>query len=326
MNFRIFSILYPKKVRNTVKQVLVYSDLKVEVKNFMGFIFFFSLLFSLFLGFIFGKVINQPYWIITLASFIIVQVSFYLWLLVHVGQKAQYIENVLPDALLLMASNLRAGYTTDKAFLLSARPEFGPLKEEITQVGKEIVLGKSILHAFTMMKKRIKSKKLARTIELIVSGVKSGGGLADLLQETAKDFKKQQIVDKKIRASVNIYVIFIFIAIAFGSPLLFGLSSYLVEILVSTFTSIDIPSNISGQFSLPISVSDVSIEPSFIIFFALFSLAFSSFFGAMIIGLISKGEEKAGIPYIPILMAVSIGFFFLVRFIAKTFLGGLFGA
>src|SRR3990167_8745149 len=95
------------------------------------------------------------------------------------------IEDVFPDFLQLMASNLRAGMTIDRAMLLSARPEFAPLDSEILNVGKDITTGKSVESALLGMSKRIKSEKIDKTIFLIISGIRAGGNLAILLEQTA---------------------------------------------------------------------------------------------------------------------------------------------
>ena len=47
-------------------------------------------------------------------------------------------ELAFPDFISLMASNLRAGMTIDRALVLSARKEFDPLDKEILQVGKDM--------------------------------------------------------------------------------------------------------------------------------------------------------------------------------------------
>lgn len=325
MRFQLFTFIYPKKLRENLVQLLFYSDIRADPRNFLGFGVFFELLLSLFITFALGDVIQQPLWIVFIVSFIVMQIISYFWLVVSSDKKAKFIEDVLPDALLLMASNLRAGHTTDRAFFLAARPEFGPLQDEILRLGKEVTAGKEIGPALQDIRNRVKSQKLARAIQLISSGIRSGGKLADLLQETAIDFKNQKLVDRKIRANVNMYVIFIFVAISFGAPLLFGLSSYLVEVLIDTFAKVDIPSQTStATFSLPINFQTVNLDPEIVIIFSVLNLGFSSIFGAFIIGLISKGKEKEGIKYIPILMALSIGFFFLIRYVARAALSGLF--
>lgn len=51
----------------------------------------------------------------------------------------------------------------------------------------------------------------------------------------------------------------------------------------------------------------------------------NSFLGSLILGLISKGKERAGLSYVPVLIGVSLGVFFAARFIIKNMLGSLFG-
>ncbi|MCK5493471.1 MAG: hypothetical protein KAJ14_10215, partial [Candidatus Omnitrophica bacterium] len=53
------------------------------------------------------------------------------------SDRIKKIEGIFPDFLQLVASNLRAGMTVDRAMLLSSRPEFAPLDEEIFRAGKD---------------------------------------------------------------------------------------------------------------------------------------------------------------------------------------------
>src|SRR3989338_2801429 len=310
--YRLFSSLYPRKIREKLIELLIASNINFEPKKFLGFIFVFNLLLSLLLGFLLGKFYNIAFWIISIVLFTLCYFAIYLWLLVYADKKAKYIEEVLPDALQLMAANLRSGFTTDRALLLSARPEFGPLQEELNIVGKEITAGKPIDESLLRITKRVKSTELNRTINLIVSGIKAGGRLADLIQQAAKEIKNQKLVDKKVRASVNMYVIFISIAVVFGAPLLLGLGTFLVEMLSSTLKNINIPTNVASSFYLPISIKSISVDPKFIFNYALISLLTTSVFGSFVIGLISKGREKEGIKLLPIFILLSIGIFFLI--------------
>ena len=57
---------------------------------------------------------------------------------------------------------------------------------------------------------------------LLIEGLRAGGELASLLEQTADGLTNQNLIDKKIRASVGMYVMFIFSAVCFGSPLLYS--------------------------------------------------------------------------------------------------------
>lgn len=322
--YRAFTLIYPRKIRESFAKLLIYSNIKLEPRRFLGFVFLFNLSVSLILGFFLGRLYSVSFWTISLPAFLVLYFGLYLWLLVYADKKAKFIEEVLPDALQLMATNLKSGFTTDKAFLLSARPEFGPLKEEIDLVGKEIIIGKPIEDALNGITKRVRSDKLDHSINLILSGIKSGGRLADLLQQTANELKNQALVDKKVRTSVNMYIIFIFVAVAFGAPLLLGLSTFLVEVLTSTLGSVQLPTQVAQKFAVPIGIKEISVSADFIFRYALITLITTAIFGSFIVGLIKKGREKDGIKLLPLLILVSLALFFFVRFAAKNLTGGLF--
>lgn len=322
--YKIFSFLYPRPLKNLYTNLLLYSNIKVEPDNFLGFIFLLSLVIAVVLGNIFGSIYQFSPWIIGVIVFVLVYLSIYLMLIVYADSKARFVEEVLPDVLQLMASNLRAGFTTDRALLLAARPEFGPLQYEINIVGKKITAGGSIEDALLELTKRVRSDTLARAVNLIISGIKSGGKLAELLQETSNDLKSQRLVEKKVRTSVNMYVIFIFIAVVFGAPLLLSLSTFLVEILSTTLKNIQIPANVASTFTLPIAINSQGISISFVFNFVIILLVSNAIMGSMVVGLISKGSEKEGIKLLPVLIIGSLLMFFLVRFIIKYLLGGLF--
>ena len=119
-----------------------------------------------------------------------------------------------------------------------------------------------------------------------------------------------------------LYVIFIFVAVGIGAPLLYGLSSFLIDVLTSILSKVDIPERaISG---LPIKFSGVSIEKNFILTYAVVSLITTSIFGSLMMGLILKGEERRGAKFIPFLIAMTLSLFFITRFIMSKLLGGLF--
>ena len=322
--YRFLSKFYPKKIKESYYRLLSYSNIKYHPDLFLGFILFFGLGIALAMTFYIG-VFFRIYFLGTfLLIFLLIETSVYMILLLRADAKAKFVESILPDALQLMSSNLRAGLTTDRALLLSARPEFGPFQDEINLVGKEITMGKEINKALINMTKRIRSEKLEKTIYLIIAGLKSGGELSALLEQAAHNLRQQKFVEERIRSNVLMYVIFIFGAVGFGAPLLFGLSSFLVQVLTTTMAEVEVPETaISTQ--LPISFARASIDPGFVVTFAVISLITTSILGGLVLGSISKGREREGIKFIPVLIVLSLSIFFLVRFVIGTMLGSLFG-
>jgi len=233
------------------------------------------------------------------------------------------IESVFPDFLQLMSSNLRAGMTIDKAMLLSSRSEFAPLDKEILTTGKEIATGKSIESALLAMSKRIKSEKIHKTLLLIISGIKAGGNLAVLLEETAVNIRERDFVEKRAGGSVLMYVIFVFLAVSLGAPILFSLSSVLVETLINILSglpAVETPTNVA----LPFTLSSISISITFIKYFSVAFIIVTDILASLVLGLVSKGEEKEGLRYLIPILVLSIGGFFLVRVLLANFVSGFF--
>ena len=321
--YEFLSNFYPKHMKENYEKVLIYAQIKVHPKRFLGFVLFFGGGMALAVSLMLSNIINMPLLLVIFSFFLLFELLIYFVIIMRADAKAKFVESILPDVLQLMASNLRAGLTIDKAFILSARPEFGVFKEEIDRVGKEITMGKELEYALLELKDRIKSDRLEKTILLIVAGLRSGGQLASLLEQTAKNLRDQKFVDEKIKTHVMMYMIFIFVAVGIGSPLLFGLSSVLVEVLTKTLSSVSLPDP-SVAASMPLAFGQVSISLKFVITYAITSLIMTSIMGSMVIGLINKGKKKEGVKYAPFLIGLTIGLFFLIRVIMRIFVGGLF--
>lgn len=247
----------------------------------------------------------------------------YTYFVLLADKKAGKVENSIPDALQLMASNLRAGLTTDRALLTSAREEFGPLSVELKRVSREINAGKDIKEALISLSKRVKSDVFERTINLIVFGLKSGGELSPLLEEAASSLRQQMLIQKQVRTNVMMYTIFIFIAIAFVSPVLYALSGVLVETLVKSISLVEMPQQAITS-SLPISIGTITIDPSFVLFFSLIVLIVTTILGSLVLGLILSGEEKNGLKFMPVLLIICVSIFFGVRVVLSRMLGSFF--
>lgn len=324
--YRLLSRFYPKNVRESYINLLRYIGIKVNADTYVGFTVFIGLLLGIAAAFItntyFDKVHVLLLW---LGYFILIETLIYVPIMLKVDSNAKKVEQVLPDALQLMSSNLKSGLTIDQALLASARPEFGIFEKEINTIGKEIAIGKPTERALMDSTTRISSEKYKKTMELIASGLRSGGELAKLLDQTSFNLKHQKLVDEKVRSNVMMYVIFIFAAVAIGAPVLYGLSSFLVEVLTQIFGSVDIPENLPTQgLSLPvISLGNIGITKEFIMTYIITSLVISSVMGGLIVGLIAKGKEKYGFRYVPILIVASITVFIVVRLIIRSLLGDL---
>jgi len=306
--YRSLSKIYPSKIRDKYKDLLKYSDTETDHEQYIGTNVAFGLIISLLTAAIlsfFMRIQMNTTVLVFVFAFVLIEIIGYLLLILKADAKGKFIEEILPDALLLMSMNIKSGMTTDRSLIMSARSEFGPLERELNKAGKQILAGKEVRYALLDMTTRIRSDLFERTIRLIVEGIESGGELSSLLQQTAEDIQNTKLVHNEVRSNLMMYSIFIFFAVGFGAPLLFGISTYLVGSVgtqIATFQTVNQP-----------GAATMHISTGFLVIFALLSLTITSFFGGLIIGIIKSGSEKAGIKFIPILIIVSFLVFFVVR-------------
>jgi len=232
-------------------------------------------------------------------------------------------EEAFPDFISLMSSNLRAGITVDKALLLSSRKEFAPLDKEISNLGKDIMTGREINKALVDMSDRIGSEEIRKTVMLIVSGIRSGGNLSVLLEQVSSNMRERTFVRKRAASNVLMYVIFIFFAVAFGAPILFGLSSVLVGILTDIVASV--PSEQVTNVNVPFALSKVNISVNFVLYFSLIFIIVTDVLSSLVLGLVSKGRERDGVKFILPLVLTSVTVFFAARLVVLKYFPSFLG-
>jgi archaellum biogenesis protein FlaJ (TadC family) len=327
--YQYLSRILPKKTVENYRLLLICCDIRTDHDKFIGFVLLFGLgiaaVASIYMTILFSLSALFAIALFGLIYFVF-ELAIYGWLSLKAASKARLVEAVLPDALMMMSMNIKAGLTTDRALLESAREEFGPLAVEIKKAGKQILAGKDVRYALLDMPKRVRSKTFERTVTLIVEGIESGGELADLLQQTADDIQSTKMAENEVKATVMMYAIFIFFAAGIGAPLLFGISTYLVQVLGNQQAHFNIPANVAatGPFTgLKVMQAHVTVSADFLFWFATISLTITSIFGGLIIGIVKDGDEKQGIKNIPILLAISLTVFFIVRLMVGSILGGM---
>ena len=321
--FKLLMAFFPRGFREKLIS-LVSSANPRDPESFAGLVLFLSFILSLLFATLISTFLGWNFFFVAIVLFIIFISSIYLYLIVSLDMRVKLIEELLPDALQLMASNLRAGISIEKALLLAARPEFGPLEVEIHRVAKEVATGKDFGKALKDMSIRTRSRAIERVVDLIISGLRSGGKLSTLLENSAQDLSIQRIVKQKIRSNVEIYIIFIFIAAGIGAPLLFALSLFLVKVMIQNFGNIDIPA--SAASTLPITIGKINISTDFLLKYIMTSLLTTSVLASFMLGMIAKGKAKEGAKYIVILALLSISLFFVTGLLLTSFFSGLFGS
>ena len=95
-----------------------------------------------------------------------------------------------------------------------------------------------------------------------------------------------------------------------------------MEIIINLVSNI--PDVGATQMDLPLTFSSVAVSSEFIIYFSIGFIIITNLISSLVIGLVNKGEEKAGLRLFIPLTALSLGIFFAVRIVLSEFLAGAF--
>ena len=321
--------LVPTRVVNRFKRELQYIGVEVEGKRFVGFLVLFSFGVAAALAINLYLFFDLP----IIATFFLAAAIFaggvYFWIDQMAEGGGKKIERILPDVLELIASNIKAGLTTERAIFTSARPEFGVLSRELKEASKRILSGERIDTALMNLPSKIKSKALERTVWLLVQGIKSGGEIADLLIQLGSDLREENAMKDEIKANISMYVMLIFFAAAFGAPLLFGISSVIVGVMAEQTAGLSMTPEQMAEYSQMspmgrfFGVPTTGVTEEFVTIYATIALIVTCVFASFTIGAMGAGNEKQGVKYIPIILFIAIALFYTVRILLSQALGGI---
>jgi len=316
-----------ERYQNVWARLLTYNDINYEVG-------YFSTLMNLAAAALGGiatclmSIAGQPplySFLVGFAAFIAAQILAYVYLVLAAQSRAAKVEEILPDFLSLMASNIRSGLTPDKALIVSVQEEFGPLAVEIERAGKSSLTGKPINEVLVGIGDHIDSDALQKTIYIIVEGLRSGGDIAELLEKTAMDMRKSSSLRREVSSVILNYVLFIVAAISFGAPLLYGVSTFLVDIMLKIKQNMAVSAagassgSLSGQVGL--FKGQLQLSSDAVSLFAVVSIVITVFFGCMAVGIMHSGKRLDGLKYFPIILTIALGILFAIRWALTQMLG-----
>jgi len=325
--YRFIYAISPKGYKKWIEKYLQYDDFKISPIRLIGFLFLFGLGLSFTISFMLFLLVHVSvllFFIAWIGIFATFEIAAHGILVLISDNRANFVEEILPDVLQIISANLRSGLTPDKAILTSARPEFGPLEKELKIVAKETLSGRPLEDSLLVMTKKINSKILEKTIKLLIEGMAKGGSLAALLDSTSEDIRQIRILQREIKSYVMMYGIFIFFAIVVGAPLLYSVSTFLVETMSRFGGSVELQQLFQTQTSFSVfKFTGTDVTPDFLILYSVLSISVTAIFGSLLIGLIQEGSEKAGLKFIPLILPISLAVFFIARYLLQSSFGNI---
>jgi len=318
----------PKSVIKAFGRKLSYAGIRDDVRPWLGIRVLGALYFGYLLFFLYGamnRLLPSPENTILLLSIwlggtVLALILFYLKLYFTIADRAGKMEGVLPDFLMLMVSNLRAGMTPFAAFVKATRPEFGALHDEVRLSAAAASGTASIVDALKRMEDYFDSRIFRRTIGLFAKGVKSGGQLARLLRSSAEEAQHIQDLRSELETATRTYAIFLGFIIVIIMPFLLSISTLFVKIFLELRPEeVELGPEAAG--AIPMFSGRIFITTDQMIMVSVATLIITSLLVSALAGVIRKGRAIYGIKYFPLFAIASVLFFFLARtFVEKMLL------
>ncbi len=230
-------------------------------------------------------------------------------------------EKVLPDFLLLMASNLRAGMTPFMAFVKAARPEFGALSDEVLYAASNLSGSASLNEAMDELAKRFESPMLTRVVVFFKKGVHSGGKLASLLVSSAEEIRRIYDLRAELQTTTRTYTIFLGFVVIIIMPFLLSISTQFVMMFLSIREQ-TIGASAAISRTIPMFSGEILVTPDEMMTASYVSLVITSMLVSALSGVISSGRPLDGVKYFPLLAIASAIMFIVSRFLVSAMLAG----
>jgi archaellum biogenesis protein FlaJ (TadC family) len=246
----------------------------------------------------------------------------YMHLYYLISERTQRVDDVLPDFLLMVSANLRAGLTPVMAFQAAARPEFGPLQNEILYVSSSSLGTESFSDALIRLTENIDSGILRRIIVFFENSLKSGGKLAYLLEISAEEIRETQDMKRQMMNNTKSYAVFVIFILVLGLPLLLSISTQFLVVFTKiqgNISGADVAASGIGGISSP----KITIDPGFIDQLAYFIIVGSAILTAILVGVIAEGKILYGLKYSPPLAFASLFFFYIFKTLISGFLSSM---
>lgn len=338
-----FSQFYKPKGKDRVSQLLAYAGIETSPDIWLGsrllVVFLFGIVGVLIPVSLFQFVDLSAYPVladtglpsriaVSLASGMgtafAVAVLIYMHLYYLITERSHRVEVVLPDFLLMVAANLRAGMTPFAAFQAAARPEFGPLQNEILYVSSRSLGSESFSDALRALTENIDSPVLRRMIVFFENELRAGGKLAYLLETSAEEIRETAEVRNQMLIATKTYAIFLGFILVIGLPMLLAISTQFLSIFTKFQSNLGADTASAGTSMLGgFSAPKVKVDVRFIDQMTLVIIVGTSLLTAILIGIIAEGKTLYGLKYFPVLALVALFFFTIFKMVIGGFVGAL---
>ncbi len=301
--------------KNNLRKKLAFAGVEEEAEIWLGQVLLLALLFSSATFLAFWVVFKEAY-VFTLSfysglAFGLTLAGATIHLNVEIEERKRRLEEVLPDAMQMIAANIAAGMSPIVALRSAARPELGPLEEDIKFATTKSLGTDSFLDALFEMGHKTNSEIFRKIVALFSASLRSGGHLSQLLENTAADIRNGQELRKDLISNTRLYAIFILFTVAIGTPLLLAVSIQFSTMVSSLQGKTDTGGIASQISSGPLISTPLPLD--FLGTSALVIIVITCLLASSLLGVINTGSYSSGLKYSPFLAAFAVLFFYFLK-------------
>ncbi|MFH1752401.1 MAG: type II secretion system F family protein [archaeon] len=223
------------------------------------------------------------------------------------------IEDNLPDALKQMADTLKAGGTYEYALREVSASDFGALTTEVNYALRRLEEGENFENSLKSLSENIDSRLIRRTVTIIVDSIKSGAGLADVLEEVAEDIRDAHRIIQERKSKTLMQVLFMVAAGAVVAPFILGMVSSIIDMLINK--SIELGVAAKEELVEAIKTKDlISLLMESYLFIEIIA-------SSIMISLMRDGKFSKSVMYLPILLFIA----YIIYLVGKVMVGSVVG-
>ncbi|MDO8625399.1 MAG: type II secretion system F family protein [Candidatus Diapherotrites archaeon] len=226
--------------------------------------------------------------------------------------RTNQIEDAFPNVLKQIADTLKAGGTYEFALREASENDYGPLTKELKLVLRRLEEGQNLDKSLSLMQENIDSRLVKRTLAILIDALKSGGGLADILDDIADDMRDLHRIQLERKTKTTMQTMFLIASGAVIGPAIFGFTTSVLEFLITTATHTN---------AIQQTIIDRAIAAKQTILFLLtLYIIIETVAASILLGLMRDGKARKSIIYIPLLLFVGLFCFYAARIATKIIL------
>lgn len=173
---------------------LAASGLRIRPSEFIGIVVASSIVLVLLGALIFKSILGYLVFAIVGAAIPVVVMKSLQ------NRRRMAFENQISDALIMIASSLRSGFSFLRAMQMVAQEMPPPISQEFERMFKEVSLGRTVEDALRGAATRVRSYEFDLVVTAVMIQLQVGGNLADVLETIAATVRERSRIMGEMRA------------------------------------------------------------------------------------------------------------------------------